>query len=57
MGQMTLSPFPAQRAAGKYTKGARAASSPAVYHVTNLNASGSGSFKDAVSKSGQDYCF
>lgn len=49
--------FPGAEGGGKYTKGARAASSPAVYHVTNLNASGSGSFKDAVSKSGRIIVF
>lgn len=41
--------FPGAQGWGRYAKGARASSSPTVYHVTNLNDSGTGSFRDAVS--------
>ncbi len=49
--------FPGAEGGGKYTKGARASSSPSVYHVTNLNAKGSGSFADAVSETGRVIVF
>lgn len=49
--------FPGAEGGGKYTKGARGSSSRSVYHVTNLNASGSGSFADAVSKGGRIIVF
>ena len=42
--------FPGAEGGGKYTQGARAGDSVSVYHVTNLNAKGAGSFADAVSK-------
>ena len=42
--------FPGAEGGGKYTTGARGGDSIEVYHVTNLNADGEGSFKDAVSK-------
>lgn len=42
---------------GKYAKGARASGSPTVYHVTNLNDSGTGSFRDAVSASNRIVVF
>ncbi len=45
-----LPAFPGAEGFGKYAKGARATSSPAIYHVTNLNDSGTGSFRDAISQ-------
>ena len=49
--------FPGAEGFGKYAKGARASSSPTVYHVTNLNDTGSGSFRDAVSASNRIVVF
>lgn len=49
--------FPGAEGGGKYSKGARGASKVSVYHVTNLNASGSGSLADAVSKEGRIVVF
>lgn len=40
--------FPGAEGFGRYATGARASSSPTIYHVTNLNDSGTGSFRDAV---------
>lgn len=42
--------FPGAEGWGRWAKGARATSSPSVYHVTNLNDSGAGSLRDAVSQ-------
>lgn len=42
--------FPEAAGWGRFAKGARTSSSPTVYHVTNLNDSGSGSLRDAVSQ-------
>lgn len=42
--------FDGAEGGGMWTSGARAAENPEVYHVTNLNDSGEGSFRDAVSK-------
>ena len=45
-----LPAFPGAEGGGMYSLGARAANTIEVYHVTNLNDSGTGSFRDAVSK-------
>lgn len=49
--------FPEAAGWGRFAKGARAVSSPTVYHVTNLNDSGSGSLRDAVSAGGRIVVF
>lgn len=49
--------FPGASGWGRYAKGARAASAPTVYHVTNLNDSGTGSLRDAVSQSNRIVVF
>ncbi|MCA5003862.1 pectate lyase family protein [Sphingobacterium bovistauri] len=49
--------FPQAEGFGKYALGARGYSSPSVYFVTNLNDSGQGSFRDAVSKAGRFVIF
>lgn len=54
--------FPGAEGGGKYTMGARAqlleeGGTISVYHVTNLNASGDGSFADAVSQPGRIVVF
>ena len=42
---------------GAVSTGARNAASPTIYHVTNLNDSGAGSFRDAVSGSNRIVVF
>ena len=42
---------------GRYTTGARGAANPQIYLVTNLNDSGAGSFRDAVSQPGRFVIF
>lgn len=42
--------FPGAEGGGKYSTGARGGENIEVYHVTNLNAEGNGSFADAVSQ-------
>ncbi len=49
--------FPEAAGWGRYALGARASSSPTVYHVTNLNDSGTGSLRDAVSQSNRIVVF
>ncbi len=49
--------FPGAEGGGKYSVGARGGSNIEVYHVTNLNDSGSGSLRDAVSKPGRIVVF
>ncbi|MES2240643.1 MAG: LamG-like jellyroll fold domain-containing protein [Bacteroidota bacterium] len=52
----TLS-FPEASGFGRYTMGARASANPQIYLVTNLNDSGAGSFRDAVSQEGRFVIF
>ena len=53
-----LKAFPEAEGFGQYATGARTnLSSASVYHVTNLNDSGSGSFRDAVSQSNRFVVF
>jgi len=49
--------FPGAEGFGKYAKGPRATSSREVYRVTNLNNSGTGSFRDALSQPGRYIIF
>ncbi|MCM1406298.1 MAG: hypothetical protein NC210_07740, partial [[Clostridium] fimetarium] len=49
--------FPGAEGFGRFAKGARGAGIVEVYHVTNLDDSGKGSFRDAVSGSGRVIVF
>ena len=49
--------FPGAEGFGRYAPGARSVANPEIYHVTNLNDSGTGSLRDAVSKSGRIVIF
>lgn len=57
MSYAQLPAFPGAYGFGQFATGARASSSPTVYRVTNLNDSGSGSFRDAVSSSNRIVVF
>ncbi len=49
--------FPGAEGFGRFAKGARATGTAQVYHVTNLDDSGKGSFRDAVSGTGRVIVF
>ena len=49
--------FPEATGFGRYATGARGSANPEIYLVTNLNDSGPGSFRDAVSKEGRFVIF
>ena len=49
--------FDGAEGGGMWTTGARGAENPEIYHVTNLYDSGSGSFRDAISKSNRFIVF
>ncbi|MDR1666998.1 MAG: InlB B-repeat-containing protein [Bacteroidales bacterium] len=49
--------FPGAEGFGRYTLGARGVTTPSVYHVTNLDDAGAGSFRDAVSQPGRIVVF
>lgn len=49
--------FPGAEGFGRYATGARGHESPEIYVVTNLNDSGPGSFRDAVSRPGRFVVF
>jgi len=57
MEEGRLLAFPGAEGFGRFAKGARGASAPSLYVVTNLNDSGPGSFRDAVSKPGRFVVF
>lgn len=56
LGAQTLA-FPEATGFGRYTTGARGSANPQIYLVTNLNDSGTGSFRDAVSQEGRFVIF
>lgn len=56
-GASAVPAFPGAEGFGAGAKGARASASPTVYHVTNLDDSGTGSLRDAVSASNRIVVF
>ncbi|MES2574762.1 MAG: GDSL-type esterase/lipase family protein [Bacteroidota bacterium] len=56
LGAQSLA-FPEATGFGRYTTGARGAANPQIYFVTNLNDTGAGSFRDAVSAEGRFVIF
>ena len=57
MQDVRLLAFPGAEGFGKYALGARGAENPSIYIVNNLNDSGPGSFRDAVSQPGRFVVF
>jgi len=57
MQDARLLAFPGAEGFGKYAPGARGAENPSIYIVNNLNDSGLGSFRDAVSQPGRFVVF
>src|SRR5687768_17151012 len=49
--------FPGADGFGRFAKGARGVGNPSIYIVSNLNDSGPGSFRDAVSQPGRVVVF
>ncbi|MDO5398126.1 MAG: hypothetical protein Q4G33_09345 [bacterium] len=56
-GAGRIAAFPGAEGGGMYANGAKAAEKHEIYHVTNLNDSGKGSFRDAVSESNRIIVF
>ncbi len=54
---LSTAAFPSAQGGGMYSKGARGAENPEIYHVTTLEDGGKGSLRDAVSKGGRIIVF